>query len=368
MPVLHPWFGLLAASIAASRSAFDVMAGMVEAPLLADATSTDQPRAWTTGHIQLHELTTMRVLDFSHGSHGSAAIIVAPFALHATTTADFAPSHSVVEALLAAGVTRLVLTDWRSASKETRYLSIDSYLADLNVLVDDFGAPAALVGLCQGGWLAGAYAARFPEKVSRLALVGAPIDIEAGQSALAGIAAMTTPQSIAELLKLGHGLLLGKLMMAMWPAAAPTKRDIDDVLQLQKRANVAEAKVLHERFAAWNNDLIDLPGVFYQQTTDWIFRENRLAKGTFMALGTPVSLKAITCPLFLLAADDDEIINPSQLLSMADHVSTRRADIMTRNVPGRHLSLFMGQRILTHEWREIGRFLGKVAACGPVAA
>ncbi len=33
------------------------------------------------------------------------------------------------------------------------YLSIDNYLADLNVAIDGIGAPVDLVGLCQGGWL-----------------------------------------------------------------------------------------------------------------------------------------------------------------------------------------------------------------------
>jgi pimeloyl-ACP methyl ester carboxylesterase len=43
-------------------------------------------------------------------------------------------------------------------------LSIDSYLADLNIAVDELGPPVDLIGLCQGGWLALVYAARFPKK------------------------------------------------------------------------------------------------------------------------------------------------------------------------------------------------------------
>ena len=58
-----------------------------------------------------------------------------------------------------------------------RYLSIDNYLADLNVAIDEIGAPVDLVGLCQGGWLSLVYAARFPGKVRRLVLAGAPVDV-----------------------------------------------------------------------------------------------------------------------------------------------------------------------------------------------
>jgi hypothetical protein len=46
------------------------------------------------------------------------------------------------------------VTDWRSATPEMRFFSIDSYLADLNVVVDELGGCANLIGVCQGGWMA----------------------------------------------------------------------------------------------------------------------------------------------------------------------------------------------------------------------
>lgn len=357
MSPLNPWFGFMAASIAAGRGAFDVMAHLVEGHGIKQATSADHARTWATRHVVRRELTTMRVLEFSNGLDGATAIVVAPFALHAATTSDFARSHSVVEALLRNGVTRLFLTDWRSAGAAERYLSIDSYLADLNVLVDDVGAPAALVGLCQGGWLATAYTARFPAKVSRLALVGAPIDIEAGRSAISDIIKLTTSEMVDELVALGDGLLLGHVMMAMWPMAHPAKDDITEILQLESRKHGAALTGLHERFCKWDTDLVDLPGVFYLQTSEWVFRENRLAKGAFVALGNRIELKAVHCPLYLLAAEEDEIVPCAQLLAMADLVSTPPKLVTTRIAPGRHLSLFMGQRTLRVHWPAIAGFL-----------
>jgi poly(3-hydroxyalkanoate) synthetase len=358
MAPLHPWFGFVAASIAAGRGAFDALSGLIEPQLLSDALSGDKPREWATPHGPIRELATMRVLDFSNGLPGSSAIIVAPFALHSATTADFAAAHSVVEALLDAGVTRIVLTDWRSAGESERYLSIDSCLADLNVVVDDFGAPAALVGLCQGGWLAAAYAARFPGKVSRMALAGAPIDIAAGRSSIAGLAGVTSPETIAELIALGNGVLLGKLMMAMWPTTPPTPADILTTLQRDPKKKIRENARLQARFLRWHADIVDLPGAFYQQTAEWIFRENRLALGTFVALGERISLSAIVCPLYLLAAEGDEITDPAQMLALSGLAGTPPEEITSRLVPGRHLSLFMGQKIIRRTWPEVARFLG----------
>ena len=60
--------------------------------------------------------------------------------------------------------------------------TIDLQFAALNVVVDELGPPVDLIGLCQGGWLSLRYAARFPNKVRRLVLVGAPIDMAAAPS------------------------------------------------------------------------------------------------------------------------------------------------------------------------------------------
>jgi poly(3-hydroxyalkanoate) synthetase len=98
--------------------------------------------------------------------------------------ADFATGHSLVAALRQAGLQRIFVTDWRSATSEMRFLGVDDYLAELNVVVDEIGGMADLVGLCQGGWMALVYAARFPAKVRKLVLAGASIDIAAASSAL----------------------------------------------------------------------------------------------------------------------------------------------------------------------------------------
>src|SRR5262249_58186098 len=99
------------------------------------------------------------------------------YALHRALVADCAPGHSIVATLRSSGLERLYVADWRSAAPDMRFLSIDSYLAELNVAIDQIGPPVDLVGLCQGGWLSLLYAARFPEKVRRLVLVGAPVDL-----------------------------------------------------------------------------------------------------------------------------------------------------------------------------------------------
>ncbi|MBV8791615.1 MAG: poly(3-hydroxyalkanoate) synthetase, partial [Pseudolabrys sp.] len=159
---------LLLWPFAAAKFATDSFRWWLEACAgqLAAPSATDAPD-WTTPNEVTLQLASMRLRDFSQRAQGRPVLICAPFALHRALVADFAPGHSIVETLHGGGIERVFVTDWRSATPDMRYLSIDSYLADLNVAIDEIGPPVDLVGLCQGGWLSLVYAARFPHKVRR---------------------------------------------------------------------------------------------------------------------------------------------------------------------------------------------------------
>lgn len=348
------WLGIVNASLAATRQSLDAMERLAAGWEADAAARSAEPWRWTSANTVVRDFATMRVREFATGGKGPGVILIAPFALHTATIADLAPGHSVIEALQTAGMARIWLTEWRSADATRRHQSIDACLADLNVVVDDFGVPAPLAGLCQGGMLAAIYAARFPAKVDRLALVGAPIDVAAAPSVLTETVAQTPPSAVEAMLAQGDGLVRGRLMMDLWPSATADTAALAAILQ---RRSVPAA--VQARYLSWNDDVVDLPGAFYRETVDWIFRENRLAEGSFPALGKEVGIAAIRCPLFLVAAADDEIVSPPQLLSIASRVASTPADIVSRTVEGRHLSLFMGQEVLRTTWPEIAAFLSR---------
>src|SRR5262249_41750702 len=187
-----PFLGPTLAALSAGSFALGLAKEFVGHALGGDEEEGPEP-SWTTPNTIAVELNSVRLRDFSAATARKkrATLVCAPFALHGATIADFAPDHSLVAAFLAAGLDRLYVTDSRSADSGMRFLSIDSYLADLNVLVDHLGT-VDLVGLCQGGWMALIYAARFPHKVGRLVLAGAPIDTGAEPSSLSR-AAQDTP-------------------------------------------------------------------------------------------------------------------------------------------------------------------------------
>jgi len=153
----------------------------------------------TLGRVRI-ELATMLLLEQRERPRAKVppVAIVAPYAIHDASIADFAPGHSLAQTLGEAGPGFVALTFWKSATADMWDYGIDAYLSDLNAAIDDLGGRVSLVGLCQGGWLAAAYAARFPGKVARLVLAGAPIDPAAAESRITrALAAVRRRRSIA---------------------------------------------------------------------------------------------------------------------------------------------------------------------------
>ena len=229
----------------------------------------------TRNSIRL-ELASMRVREFSSAQTSKpATLILAPFALHGATIADFAPGHSIVETLQHAGVSPLLLVECKSATPSMRFFSIDTYLAELNVVIDALGGTVNLVGLCQGGWLSLIYAAQFPAKVNSLVLAGSPIDLDAAPSRLVQAARTADLNTVEQLVRSGQGRVLGQAMLdfrGFWGVRDLDPPTVAEILQ----ADLSQE--MFERFRAWHRWTVDLPGTFYLQVVRQLFRENQLAR------------------------------------------------------------------------------------------
>jgi len=344
----------------ASQLAQD-MAGLVHPTEIG---SNGHPLRWTTPNLVALDLPTMRLRDFSTDAGGIPTLICAPFALHGANIADFAQGHSLVEVLLAQGIRHLLLTEWRSAKPEMRFFSIDTFLADLNIAVDHMGGKVDLIGICQGGWMALLYAARFPNKVRKLVIAGAPIDL-AAQDSLVSAAAKTVSLSVfKDLVELGRGCVLGQRMLELWGPRGLGSAAIRESLQLRADDETRLARAREARFRAWYATTVDLPGTYYLQVVQWLFQENRLAEGRFVALGQRIRLSAVHQPVFLLAARDDEFVAPGQVLNTAHLVGSSALDLREALVAGSHLALFMGQATLATTWPRIARWLQSNARLG----
>ena len=114
---------------------------------------------------------------------------------------------------------------------------------------------------------------------------------------------------------------------------------------------------LLDRFERWDRATLDLPGTYYLEVTDRVFRQNLIAEGRFVALGRRIDLAEVRVPVFLLAGADDIVVPRDQAFATARLLGTPPAWLERACEPCGHLSLFMGRKALGHSWRRIARWL-----------
>ena len=350
------WPALAAAS--ASELAGSLAKQFVGLSGATDAVAAHEPDWATPNAIEL-ELKTVRLRNFSTTLQGVPTLLCAPYALHGAGVVDLLPGHSLVAALRAAGLASLFVTHWRSADADMRFLAIDDYLAELNVMVDQLGGRVNLVGLCQGGWLSLLYAARFPAKVRKLVLAGAPVDIAAASSGLTTIADASPLSLFQKLVMLGGGRVIGRAVQRFWGPEMLEDDEIHRLLQTRETIDSSGFARLAEQFRAWYAWTVDLPGTYYLEVIEKLYKRNELASGHFVVLGQKIELAALRTPLFLLAARDDELVAPAQLFATEHLVGTPAHDIHKEMVDGHHLGLFVGQKTLNENWQRIAHWLAE---------
>jgi poly(3-hydroxybutyrate) depolymerase len=317
--------------------------------------TAQEPQGATPSKIAL-ELHTVRLRDFTVVESGVPALLCTPLSLHRPSLADLAAGHSLVAALRGAGIDRLFMTDWRSASADMGFLGIDDYLADLNVLVDSVGGRVDLIGLCQGGWLSLVYAGRFPAKVRKLVMAGAPIDIAAGQSRLSEIAEATPMIMFQSLVGLGNGRVIGHNIAKFWGNDTEASNISESLQTLQPIGSPGFTR-LEAIFKNWNSWTIDLPGTYYLEVIEKLYKRNELAGGNFVALGQKIDLSRLQLPMYLLAGSADDVVAPDQLLAVERLVATQPEHLRHDIAPCNHLGLFMGRQTLEEYWPRIARWM-----------
>jgi poly(3-hydroxyalkanoate) synthetase len=314
-----------------------------------------RPKLATPNRVRV-ELRTMTLRDYGTDK-GVPVLVDAPYAGHTAVIADYHKGQSLVETLLANGIAHVALTDWKSATPDMKDFDIDNYLAEMLVAIEDLGGSVDLVGLCQGGWLSAMFAARFPGKVHSLVLAGAPIDTAAGEGPIKRMVHEYPMSFYEELVELGGGLMKGKFMLQGWKNMHPAQHYIDDHVELYEHMDDPVYLTKKETFERWYENPIDLPGRWYLQAIEQLFKENRFAKGEFVGLGRKLSLRDITCPLYLLAGASDDITTPRQVLDAAKLVGTPKHQIAAETAPGGHIGLFMGAGTLKTRWPRIARWI-----------
>ena len=322
---------------------------------------------WSTENQVILDKQTLRLRHFPHSKvkQRTPVLILPPQAGNHCNLADFAPDQSLVKVFQQHGF-EVYVTEWLSATYNDKDLGIEDYL---NLTDDAIEAirehsnaeKVHIIGECQGGWQAAMYSSLFPQKIKSLTIAAAPIDLEAESCAITSYVKMPISYFRA-LVTMGFGLMDGKIMIMGFKSL-----QINDQYHVKYKLlwemienNDEDGIQRYLRFENWFNYTQKLPGRFYLQVVDELFKKNGLVKKMFKFNGKVVDLKNINCRTILLAGDKDKITRPKQVFALKDHVSTPQKNIFSFLSSGGHIGTLMSKESLTDNWPKVAELL-KVA-------
>ena len=345
---------------AATRSG-RVMAKAVAAPvdtaLWAHETTNRKPPAWHSRNEVVLASPFALLRDFSAGDGDVVpTLLFPPMAGHASCIID-KKGQSQVQLCIKMGLTKVYSFDWLSATKATKDTSEADRLGFITRAADLIAGPEGkvnVVGDCQGGWEAALWAALHPERVNTLTVAGAPIDTSAGNGLAKKLMPIVIPRG---------NMALYKAMVKAYGGIWPGINSVMGFIAMHPATHVAEHfKVyahVHDReyldhfgdFYDWYLYPVNLPGRLYLWAVEHLFVKNELFKGELKVAGKTVSLRSITCPVFLLGGEEDDITPWQQVHNMRHAVGSPL--VRWYLAPGGHIGLFIGRRSQAEYWTPI---------------
>ena len=348
---------MFGATALSTRLMAKAMAVPVDTALWARATTNRKPPQWHSRNKVVLAAPFALLRDFSVGDDDVVPTLVfPPLAGHASCIID-KKGQSQIQLCITMGLTRLYSFDWLSATNATKDTTEADRLDFITRAVDLIAGPEGavnIVGNCQGGWEAALWTALHPGRVNTLIVAGAPIDTSAGNG---------PAQKLMPILIPGGNMALYKAMVTAYGGIVPGINNVMGSIASDPATHVAEhLKVyrhVHDReyldhfsdFYDWYLYPVDLPGKLYLWAVEHLFVKNEMFRGELEVAGQTVSLRSITCPLFLLGGEQDDITPWQQVHNMRNAVGSSL--VRWHLAPGGHIGLFIGRQSQAEYWTPI---------------
>jgi poly(3-hydroxyalkanoate) synthetase len=146
-------------------------------------------------------------------------------------------------------------------------------------------------------------------------------------------------------------------MLEGFKSMHPEKQFMEKYVDLYEHIDDPAYVSRAENFERWYEYTINLPGRWYLQVVRELFKGNSFVKGAFVALGKTLNPRDITCPLYLLAGEQDDITPAPQVFDAVKYFGTPAESVVKDMAKGGHIGLFMGSTALTENWPKIATWI-----------
>lgn len=269
------------------------------------------------------------------------------------TMTDLQEDRSLVRNLLSQGVD-LWVVDWGNASRADRWLTIDDYVSGylddcVTAMCDATGeSKAGMLGICEGGVFALAYAALEPARVQNLVLTITPLDFHADmsddiseQGFINVWTRSLTDEDVDRMIEV-WGVLPGEFMSAIFSMMTPIRSLTKYNLDLVEIVDDEKKLLNFLRMEKWLADRPHHPGEAARQWLKDLYQQNKLVNNTWELGGRKVDLRRVSMPVLNIYAESDTIIPPRTSRALDGKLGTD--DYTEMGLPGGHIGMFVSSK------------------------
>ncbi len=196
-----------------------------------------------------------------------------------------------------------------------------------------------LFGYCLGGILSMIYASCFPEHVSGLIAMTAPVDFsKAGHMALWTDEKYLNAPALVDAMGNVPPELIQNGFVALKPAQFIKKWR--SAWRKQDNPSFLQAFFTVEN---WVNDNIPFPGNTWAEYIQWLYQDNRLLHDQLWIGDKHATLSNITCPVLTILAETDHIVPPESAQPLHDKAGAQDKTVLT--LPGGHVGIIASGKV-----------------------
>jgi polyhydroxyalkanoate synthase len=288
--------------------------------------------------------------------HARSSLLMVPAPIKRPYIWDLAPSVSAVRYCLDRHL-HVHLVEWMPPSHAGGNGGLDEYVDGISQCVARISGEAAgarpfLIGHSLGSTLATVFAALQPQSIRGLVLLSAPLCFQPTVSRFRDTIVDMAPSIVPEIDEV-PGSLLSQLSALASPDTFIWSRLADAASSLGDRF----AMDIHGRVERWALDEVPLPGRLVQQIFQWLYRENRLCRGTLRVRNTTVGPSRLRVPMLTGVNTGDEVAPVSSVKPFVE--ATPDGDTRVIEYPGevgvglQHLGILAGRQAYARIWPQI---------------